>query len=254
MSSTMINKAYGRVNMGTILNVDNVMREVLTNNEFTEFVAKNYEKLCGEVAKFGIDPEFSVDLVNDVWKSYKLDEENGNGYDMCKGNRDGVISIEQSVYGRIKRYSQNKRYQKATEAPRFNTSTNKFEMKEIACSYTSEGLDQLTGCQKAYAQMNSYDDLDEVEDRLALSENIQYILTFGSKLGMPVLSVVENLSYIKDNLHSIDKSIFKGFKDAGKEFVEAFSNVVKAASFDPDSFNEELAKAKGEFEGLRAMM
>ena len=254
MSSTLMTRKTGKVNLGTITNVNNVMMDIVTNTDFTDFVANNYDKLCREVVKFGIDPEFSVDLVNDVWKSYKIDEAEGNGYDMCKGNRDGVISIEQSVYGRIKRYAQNKRYQKATEAPRYNVNTNKYEMKEIPCSYSTEELDQLTGCQKAYAQMSSYDDLEEVENKVALAENIQYLLAFGDKLGIRVLSVVENLSYIKDNLQSIDRSIFKGFKEAGSEFKEAFANVLHAATTDPVLFSVELENAKRKFEELQSVM
>ena len=33
-------------------------------------------RLVNEAPKFGIDPELSADLINDVW-SYKIDEANG---------------------------------------------------------------------------------------------------------------------------------------------------------------------------------
>lgn len=243
-----------RVNTGTVSGVDNVMREVETNSEFTDFIAKNYERLVDEAPKFGIDPEFSVDLINDVWHSYKIDEANGNCYDMCKGNRDGFISLEQSVYGRIKLYAKNKRYQKATEAPRFNKATGKYEMKEIASSFTSEELDTMTGCQKQYAQMNSYDDLGAVEDKLALAENIQYLLAFGDKLGLPVLNVIETIMDMRDKLSDIDMSIFKGFREADREFREAFTAVFNTAVKEPDYFAVELAKARKEFDAIQAAL
>ena len=254
MSSTLVSKRSSRVNVGTVINVNNVMKDVTTDHEFTDFIAKNYIQLCEEAGKFGIDREYSVDLINDVWKSYKMDEQDGNGYDMCKGNRDGIISIEQAIYGRIKGYSKNPRYRRVNEAPHFNKDTNKYEIKEIACSYNTDDLEKLSGCQKMYAKMSSYDDLEEVENRLALAENIQYMLTFGDKLGLPVLSVVENIDYIKNNLQNIDNRIFNGFKEAGKEFREAFTNVVTAAMSNPELFHTELVKAKAEFEGLKSIM
>lgn len=245
MVSTM-RKRVERVNTGTVSGVNNKMREIETNSEFTDYIANNYERLVNEAPKFGIDPELSADLINDVWRSYKIDEANGNCYDMCKGNREGYISLEQSIYGRIKRYSQNVRYQRATEAPRFNKKTGKYEMKEIASSITSDDLSTLSGCQKQYALMNSYDDLSVVEDRVVLSENIQYLLSFGEKLGLPVINVIETIIKMKDSLQSIDMSIFSGFRDAGDEFKEAFTAVYMTAVQEPDYFAAELDKAKAE--------
>lgn len=235
-----------RVNTGTVSGVNNKMRELETNSEFTDYVANNYVKLVNDAPKFGIDPALSEDLINDVWRSYKIDEDNGNCYDMCKGNREGYISLEQSIYGRIKRYSQNVRYQRPTEGSRFNKTTGKYEMKEIASSITSEDLDALSGCQKHYALMNSYDDLSVVEDRVVLSENIQYLLSFGDELGLPVINVIETIIKMKDSLQSIDMSIFSGFRDAGAEFKEAFTSVYKTAVQEPDYFEAELDKAKAE--------
>lgn len=245
MVSTM-RKRVERVNTGTVSKVDNVMRELETNSEFTDYITKNYKRLVDEVPKFGIDSEYSADLIHDVWRSYKIDEANGDCYDMCKGNREGYISLEQSIYGRIKRYSQNKRYQKATESARFNKTTGKYEMKEIASSFNNEELTELSGCQKQYALMNSYDDLGAVEDKEVLAENIQYLLSFGEKPGLPVLNVIETIIKMRSNLQSIDMSIFKGFREADREFREAFTSVYKTAVQAPEYFAAELIKAKAE--------
>ena len=238
-----------RVNTGTVVGVDNRILEVETNTVFTDYIAENYERLMRETCKFGIDPEMAGDLINDVWKSYKEDEANGNCYDMSKGNRDGLVSAEQSVYGRIKRYAMNNKYRKQNEAPMYNTTSGKYVVKEIAASFTSDDLDEMTDCQKQYALMNSYDDLDTVEDRLSLAENIQYLLTFESKL--PVINVIDVLIKMRNNLANIDMSIFKEFREAGKEFREAFTVVFKTAMKDPDFFAVELDKAKKEFYSLK---
>ena len=239
-----------RVNLGTVAGIDNIMRDVESNREFTSYIEENYERLVKEVIKFGINPEFAVDLINDVWQSYKIDEANNNCYNAEKGNKDGFISVEQAVYGRIKRYSQNKRYHRITEAPKYNEHTKKYEVKEIPASFNSEDLDNMTACQKQYALMGSYDELSVVEDKLALAENIQYLLGFGNRLGMPVLNVIEVLLKMRNNLSNIDMSLFNGFREAGREFREAFSIVLTAAMRDPDFFEEAFAKARAEFESV----
>lgn len=115
------------------------LQSPLVNNFASDFISNNYTVLHNSVVpKMGVEEEFVHDLICDVWKAIKEQENNGSGFyfatdehgctipvnldnerqkfkgDILGFSEPGMevpnISLSQFIFGRMKGYSKNPRY------------------------------------------------------------------------------------------------------------------------------------------------
>jgi len=232
-----------RKHYNTIGGIDIELMDEAEGQLFSEWIGENYNK-CLEVAKKFVDLEHYEDLVQDVWMGFKKREINECLRYTNQIDEDGkVVGIDRVVFGVMKAYSKNERYYTASEGVSYD-ERGRVVYKEIAATAMEDDLDKLSGIQKAYATMGSYDDIEWTEQVIDLAENLRFLVNYDlgeQKFMFPVINVlnmcIESLvnGDIKEDILSKlgDMAIFR---TAGKEFREAFSNVIKAASRDIDSF------------------
>lgn len=228
---------------GTFFGMQNELKEIEVNTAGSDFIVKNYATMVTQAMKMGIDPAKANDVVHDVYMSYLKAEANGNGYDMNKGNRDGFITVDQAVYGRLKGYCTNPKYKVATENSSIRNGKEVF--KEVACSNSGEDLDTMTSCQKAYSQISSYDDIEAVNEKMSVAEELDFVVSFAKEFKtISIIHMLKELDFLlekaEDRNYSFDTSLFKDLQKAGAEFLEAFRNIVKLAYQNPTLYKEEL--------------
>lgn len=218
-----MNKVY---NIGTVYGITNSLKEV-NDHTASQFVADNYELLVLNASKMGVDPHKCNDIVHDVFMSILKAEENGEGYDMNKGKVSGFITVDQFVFGRLKGYSRNTKYQ------RDNASG-----EEISASSTSSDVMELSGAQMAYEMAPSYDEIESIEIEMSIPEELSYILSFQSQMSMDIRFVLKNISKLARM--DFDVSIMGELRKAiakNQDFAEALTDVVKFAGVNPSKYD-----------------
>ena len=213
------------LNTGTVFGVTNVMMDVVST-EASSYVGEHYNELVLNAKKMGIDEHMCHDIVHDVYMSLKRSEENGDGYDICKGKKGECISLEQFVYGRLKGYSKNEKYHVMDGMG-----------MEVSASPTTTELDDMNGYQKAYANAKSFDDIELLEEEVSIPEEINYLLSFEGKVN--VRFIIKNIAKLARM--DFDVSLLNDIKKmVSKEpdFAEALSSVVKYAGSFPSKYDE----------------
>jgi len=214
--------------VGTIYGVNNQIKELETNKVASEYLLEHYDEIIASVRSRGIDQSLCVDLVHDVYTSLIKGEKNGNCYDLNKGKQ-GVISVEQFVHGRIKKYCMNKKYRK---------SMNDTEVS--ASSMTSE-IEEMNRYQVAYEMASSYDDIESIDLDASINEELEYCMSFQSTLKMNIRYFLKNLNKISSM--SVDISVFKSLRDmaANKDFVESLRSLVEYSKRFPEKYEQLIA-------------
>lgn len=218
------------LNVGTVYGITNSLKEV-GDHIASQFVTDNYELLVLNAAKMGVDPHKCNDIVHDVYLSLFKAEENGEGYDANKGKKSDFITVDQFVFGRLKGYSRNAKYQK--------DSANS---EEISASSTSSDVTELSGAQMAYEMAPSYDEIESIEIEMSIPEEIKYLLSFQSQLTMDIKFVLKNISKLArmDFEISIMGELRKAIT-SNADFAEALTDVVKFAGVHPAKYDTLVA-------------
>lgn len=229
----MSNESNARICTGTMYGINNRILEPATNTLASDFMAEHYEEIVSATYRmYGVNPERVEDLVHDVYISILNAERNGDCYDMSKGSEEGIISVEEFIYGRIKRYTLNKRYHNPTNGD-----------NEIAASCSGEEQDEMGGIQRVYDAAANYDDLELVELMASIPEEIEYLLNFDSTTKV-------NIRYFLQHIHDIaamtfDASLFREIRDVGmvdSDFMTAIQSVVAFAGTNPTEYDTILAR------------
>ena len=209
------------------------------NKEASTYIEENYEEIKRQVLKFGVHPDKASDLVNDVYISIVMSENEGEGYDFNKSSRGDGITVAQFVYGRLKGYSKNIRYRGDIIDGR-NNKDKRVVVVASSCTDTSE-LERLSSFQKAYALAESEGDVDSIGDILAensILEELDYCIRCEDRIGFSIVTLLRNIEDIMSS--QINKSVFNALRDAvlkDEELAEAFRSVLEFSAKNRDKFN-----------------
>lgn len=219
-----------KMSFGTVPNIENSLFEMEKNTVASEFITDNYEQLVKSALKMGVDPEKANDIVHDVFVSILKSEDNGFGYDISKGNKSDVISVEHFVFGRLKLYSKNVKYRKSN-----------LNDHEICSSSSSTELDTMNFAQRAYETASSYDEIEKIDASLSIAEEIEYLISFESQLGLNIRFFLSNIKEIANQ--EVDNSVFCGFKKLiqNADAKEALASVFSFSRQYPDQFTAIIA-------------
>lgn len=228
--------------METVPNVNNTMMELVVNREATGYIEKNYNELVRMAITMGAAPEKAEDALHTMYILLFQQETDGQGYNMYKGRSDSIISVQQFVLGRLKRYCKNELYQKDTVSAKVDSHGN-IKYKEVSACSDGGDVEGLNEFQVAYNFSASYDDIEDIENSQSVLEEIQYLLTFENALTISMKVLLSEISNIAENVDKIDISLFKEIRTMGDEFAEAFKSVVKFAGKHPDRYKTYLLGA-----------
>lgn len=229
------------IGQGIFPGMKNTMLEPEVNKMATDFVINHYEDLVTAARKMCVAADMCNDIVHDVYVSLLKSEQNGEGYNPNKGNVGLYISLEEFVYGRLKKYSLNKKYRVQNgknDVKEYEQilKGNKSAIMEIPSSCQTEDIEDMAFYQKAYVSAASYDDLESIEIELSVEEELEYCLTFESTLNMNLRFFLKNLSKIARM--DIDTSVFSELKKLGqnREFAEAIRTILDFAKANPEKY------------------
>lgn len=221
---------YGDISIPTKLT------EVETNNEASKFVEDKYSELVKYAYSIGITDK-AIDLINDVYISLRNSEADGNGYNM-NHLQNKLISVEEFVKSRIKKYAQSKRYSSnVVESASYSVSA-KMTVKErqlgidgkplqdkhgneiyesktvtrrtkVVCAVyaatASEKDDENTRAENSinykYANAVSENDtveLEKIEDALSIDSNIDICIDIASKYDVNIINMLKNIDVIAE--------------------------------------------------------
>lgn len=218
---------------GTVYGVGSSLKDC-ENTEFTDYVSENYKRLVEYAEHLNIDTTKAVDLINDVWLSYKLNEESGKCFDMSMGHR-VIQSIEESVHGRIKRTARNPKYYRAT-----NNTT------EVLAHFTDDTEDDEI--QNAYTAMASCEDVrhDVVEDECDLQDSMAYFISCTNKCRVTGLTILEKIEVLVNNAGEFDPELLAEVWNCDNSMKECFKNAFKVWYSNASLYFSTLAKVKEE--------
>jgi hypothetical protein len=200
------------------------------NDEASQYIATHFEEIRIQTRKMGVNVDFIDDLIADVWQSIRVAELEGNGYDISHSNEGDVITVEEFVYGRIKRYSLNGKYKADFVEKKVSKDSTKCIQIVSACNTEGKELDKLDGFQKAYELAASYDDVEAVEAEMSLRSNIEFCMGFDKEIGFSILNLFKNIEMFSKV--GFNSSIFDKLKEACNyhtEFGEAFKDIMLTA-------------------------
>lgn len=216
------------------------------NFEASEFIEENMNEIRNSILKMGIHPDKVNDLLNDVYVSIRQDELDGHGYDyeLCG------IDVRQFVFGRIKGYSLNKRYD-----IRYVESRNGCDLV-AASADESDSEDKLSGFQAAYKNASSYDDIDNIEVELSVRDAIETCMDLCYGTTICIASLFREVESIDSLISRYSrskgvKSVFVELQNINKdhpEFMEAMTLALKFRSGHKDQFIGILDKVEKDFE------
>lgn len=219
----------------------NTMLEPEVNTMATDFVINHYEDLVTAARKMCVATDMCNDIVHDVYVSLLKSEQNGEGYNPNKGNVGLYISLEEFVYGRLKKYSLNKKYRVQNGKDNVKEyeqilKGNKSAIMEIPSSCQTEDIEDMAFYQKAYVSAASYDDLEKVELELSVGEELEYCLTFENQLNMNLRYFLKNISKIASM--SIEVSVFQELRKLANnsDFIEAIKTLIEYAKDSPEKY------------------
>lgn len=220
------------------------MFEQENNKEATTFISENFEEVKRSTLKMGVHEEVVHDLVVDVLVSLYEAEENGKGYDFNYYEKG--LTVAEFVYGRIKKYSKNPKYNKDGSevlGTKLNKDKNKQEpIFAMSASNDTADLDTLTGVQKQYANAQSIDTLDDIDTELSITEQVEYCLSMGIMDGVDVRSLLVNRKQLGQE--GVSGSLFEKVRKVVKrnaEFGEALMSILQYSSENSDSFDSILS-------------
>lgn len=220
-----------RKNMDTLPGIPIAFIEV-NNRVASEYMEEHYDEIVHRVIMMGkVDPAVVHDLVHDVYLSIVRDENNGYGFQCTV---DGITrKPSEFIFGRIQGYARNKKY----------SSENKYHHEVSACSTaTDEEYSSMTKEQQAYATACTYDEINSVDDRMSVCEEINYLLTFQSQVQIDIKFMLKNIGNVANM--NFDKRFLADMKKLFRtceEFAEAFKSVLNVYVNDTDTYEQAVA-------------
>ena len=211
---------------GTMYGVDNVLRDI-TNTIATDFVVENYDNMVKTAYSMNVAPDKVHDIVHDVYMSLRRSEENGDGYDETRGANDGCISVAEFVYGRLKGYAYNTKY-----------SASATYKTEVSASCSGDEMRDMDAAQAALYTAATYDPTSELDEELAIAEEIEALVTFASGTELNIKFILKNISYLANT--DFDISLLNNLRTflKNEEHAELFTSVVTYAGKNPVHYNE----------------
>ncbi len=210
--------------------------EPKVNKEASTFITEHLEEIRKQVRKMNISIDMVDDIISDVWLSIHEAELRGEGFDVSHSDDGDLITVEEFVYGRIKRYSMNSRYHSdVSERHLSKDRTRSVEVYSASCMDSSD-LDNLDAFQKAYALAASYDDISDIEAEMSLKSNIELCTDYNNIVGFNVINFFKNIDTINVMLSGkveFNTGIFDRLKDAmakHPDFCTAFKEVMMMAT------------------------
>lgn len=205
------------------------------NTYATDFMVFNIKEVKDSILKMGIDPERVHDLYSDVYLSLRENELEGRGYDISCGT-----DVRQFVFGRIKKYSLNKKYD-----ARYIESRSGCTLV-AATPDQDEEEDRLTGFQAAYKNAASVDDIDLLESALSVKDAIETCMDFCHDTTFDIFSIFRDVESIESSIkvsrgRKGANSVFTEMRSIGNEHPEFFEAMQLALNF--RSSNKELFMA-----------
>lgn len=190
-------------------NLDVKLVEPEVNNEASTYIIENYKDIVKNIKKYNVKDEKAADLLHDVYLSFVDSEAEGNGFNMTYGenkNGGGAMTVEQFVYGRIKKYALNEKYStEVSEAVRGNIlefdgkKPVKVPTKFYTCAASSnetDDLDNNDSFQTGYSLASVADSTDEVAEILSCREQIDYCIDICSLHGINILNIFKNVDML----------------------------------------------------------
>lgn len=215
----------------------------------SEYISKNFKKLVAYVRSIdAVDKNKCEDLVNDVAVSILRGEQFGEGYKMCymTNEHDTPISVEQFVFGRIKKYANNRKYRKATTSKIMERTTERINL--IPADSNTEDLDLMTREQKAYALASTeVHELDDVDSKESIDEEIDYLLSLdgetGGRLSRLLFKLDDLKQFIKNNANC-DSNISDVFRvvNCSDDVKEALTDVIMYSRGREDEISRKVAE------------
>lgn len=236
------------MNMGNVVSEQNFygmhaeFREPNVNHKASEFMAENWDMICRQVCKMGVDKDKVNDLVTDVWISIHTSELEGNGYDVSYSDEGDIITVKSFVFGRIKGYSMNSKYHSNyVERRKSSDSTKNIEIISASCSDSSD-LDKLDGFQKAYAMACTYDDIENIDAEMSLRSNINLCMKYDEEIGFSIINLFRHIELVAGV--SINMSIFDNLRSVMNrhaDFSTALREILETAVISKPVFEEVVA-------------
>ena len=221
------------------------------NHEASEYIVENLATITRQARKMvGVDPNKVEDLVQDLIESILRSESRGEGY-RIDHNEDGkVISVAEFVYGRLKGYSRNTKYQIGSgerHAVTRNTngkSTQVVDFEVISASSANENdYDSMSAIQKAYATAYSYyNSIDDIDASVSLQQDIEFCIDFNEVVGFDFRNLFKNIDLFGSM--DFDGAMFDRLRSAMNfhtELKEALHNVLTACANDRSAFDAVVA-------------
>lgn len=213
----------------TMAGINNVMCEI-ENSMASDYVESHYGEMVKTAMKMGVDPNKCHDIVHDVYMSLKHSEENDDGFNPSRGNRCDYITVSEFVYGRLKGYARNPKYQR-------DNGTG-----EEVCASGSKCSDEPDHYQMAYENAPSFDEIEALNNEIDMPEEIDFLLTFEGKNGVNMKFILKNVCKLARM--SFDISIMDGLRkliSSNKDFAESLMSVVTFAGTNPSQYEAIVA-------------
>jgi hypothetical protein len=187
----------------------------------SKFIEDNYSKLVSDVTKFGVKENVADELVSDVYFSILKNESVGLGYNPNKGNHTSVITVSEFVYARLKGYSKNEKYHNG-------------DIVTVTIDWygESKSLDEV----RIETAVADNDELEFIEDNMAVRDYISHILSFESIDGISMNKLLKNLLEL---VEIADRTVLDGirhFASLNKDFEESLREVIKFAANYPNEY------------------
>lgn len=228
-----------QVLIGTMPGITNSIVEPNIDRTASNYILAHYGELVKAARKMGVHTDLCSDIVDDVYVSIYKDESNGKGYDPNKGTS-VYITVEGFVYGRLKRYSLNKKYRNIDINARV-AEYDAYGIVEIPACSTTDDLDSMTYYQRSYELAASYDDIEEIDLEVSVSEELEYILTFEGQVQLNLRYFLKNLgrlAALKIDVATLFKELKKLEDD---EFMEALYSLMDFYRRSPDKYEALVA-------------
>jgi hypothetical protein len=218
------------------------------NHEASEYLVKNYKSLLRIIYKKGITDK-AYDLLDDVYISLKLSEENNEGFDAERLKKDGSnATVESFVQGRISLYCKNVKYSNMY----VETYAGKDENITVIAATPEEGNEDSdsgnnTNIQLAMKNASVVD--SSVEEFITLNSvraQIDTCIDIGNIRGLDMLSFFKNIDKIAELMTHMNKkdNIFDKLKDVianNSDFEASLMDVMQFRQDHKDIFNTIIA-------------
>lgn len=214
---------------GTLYGVDNTMMDTL-NTAATDYVIANYENLVKVAGYMDVAPDKVNDIVHDVYMSLHRSEYNGEGYNEDYVEQGEHISVADFVYGRMKKYSMNKKYRKST-----------LSSTEVSASSSGDEVKDMTTAQLVLHNAQAYDPICDLDEQISVSEEIEALVSFASSTNLNIKFILKNISSLANM--EFDIGLLNNLRAflRNEEYSELFTSVVKYAGKNPTHYRDLVA-------------